>query len=123
MAVIIMADKDITKLSFPALHERAEAIRVVAAQYPAEEISAEVIPMRTPEEAVDAYSRTTVKPIGTKGAGGFNKNLGNVQERYMKLGEAGTSSLVVLEVTDGIQNFDFTTFYGQVDEQLRPKGS
>ena len=111
-----------THFAFTAPSRKAAAIAVTAARYPDKEISAEVMPIGSADEAKMAFGRA-IKPVETTGAAGLDRNLNDVRERYLRLGEAGTSSLVELNVPVGGQKFDFQTFYEQVDDLLALEAS
>jgi hypothetical protein len=106
-----------TIYAFTAPQERAEAIAAAADEYPDEKLGAKVTPIRNADEAHDAYHRA-FDMVTTTGGQYLERNMEAVLERYMKLGETGTDSLVELDVPARGPSFDFQTFYGRVEELL-----
>ena len=112
-----------TGFFFTAPNERADAIALVAAEYPAEQIEAEVTAIRNPEDATAALAKVIMR---TQGAWYdlFEADQNRVAERYTELGDAsrqgkaGKFSAVELQVPYGAQNFDWETFYQGVEAYL-----
>lgn len=108
---------DKTGFLFTAPNERAEAVGVVAAQYPDEQISAKVMPIRSPEEGVDALARVIMR-AGDRWEGYTEEDRHAVAARYTALGYSGTSSQIEISVPGGAQSFDWDSFYEQVEVYL-----
>jgi len=106
--------------SFAAPHERAEAIRTVAALYK-DNLEASSTPMRTPDEA-ETVCRRVFKEVGTKGATGYNRNIEPIVSRYRELGKKGAASLIELSVPADA-DFDFLTFHEEVDDLMGPENA
>lgn len=104
---------------YAAPQERAEAIETVAG--PNKDIEASSAPMKRPVEAEFA-ARRTFREIETTGACGYNQDLDRIVDRYKRLGERGTASMVEVSVPEEA-NFDFMAFHQEVDELLGPDKS
>jgi hypothetical protein len=108
--------KNMRTFSFATPHKRAKAIEFVAEQHPKLKVSRTI--MKTPDEA-EAASLEAFQRIETKGAGGYNRNLDPIAERYRGLGKQGIATLVRIEAPAG--EVDFLELHQQVDALLGPK--
>jgi hypothetical protein len=108
---------DKTEFLYTAPNARADAVELVAAQYPDEEISAKVMPIRSQEEAIDALARVIMR-AGERWNGYREEDRNAVATRYTALGYSGASSQIEVSVPGGVESFDWDGFYEQVEACL-----
>lgn len=101
--------------TFATSHSRASAIETVAGLYK-DRLEVSVESIDTPGKAEVAANKA-FQEIKTSGAGGYNRDISGIVDRYKALGATGAVSLVQLRVAKE-SGFDFQTFYGEVDDLL-----
>ncbi|HXE10295.1 MAG TPA: hypothetical protein VN554_02615 [Verrucomicrobiae bacterium] len=106
-----------TSFAFTAQNERATAIGLVAEDYPDSAISVELVPIRNDTDMTYALSQVIMR-MHFPWSNLYDEDRGRVTQRYMQLAEAKDSSMVVLEVPGGAEDFDWTGFYEKVDAYL-----